>query len=434
MASVDQLVGELRRLGQARASELAQKLRVSQPTISRLIAAAGDRICRMGTGRAVRYALTRSVASLGTNLPVYRVDETGKAHRYGKLHLLATGHWLERKEGPGTFFEGLPPFAVDMSPQGYIGRGFTTRYPELKLPPRIADWNEDHTLIALAHRGEDGPGNLILGDESLNRFLQQIPQSAHPNDYPHLARSLMAGQPGSSAGGDQPKFATYAEGRHVLVKFSGEDGSAAAKRWRDLLLCESLALETVRAEGFPAATARPLSIGGRQFLEVERFDRIGVRGRRALLSLGAIDNEYFGHLDTWTLAARRLLAARLIDEEDARRMRWLDAFGQLIGNSDRHFWNLSFFAEDDGRFRLAPVYDMLPMLFAPVEGELIERRFEPAPPTADTLDVWSQAARCAVSYWERLVEWTELSAEFRERCLGCKQALRDKMEEVEMYT
>jgi hypothetical protein len=207
------------------------------------------------------------------------------------------------------------------------------------------------------------------------------------------------------------------------VKFSGEDGSAAAWRWRDLLLCESLALETVRAQGFPAATARPLSIGGRQFLEVERFDRLGVRGRRALLSLGAIDNEYFGHLDTWTLAARRLLAARLIDAEDARRMRWLDTFGQLIGNSDRHFWNLSFFVEDEGRFRLAPVYDMLPMLFAPVEGELIERRFEPTPPTADTLDVWSQAARCAVAYWARLVEWTELSAEFRERCLGCKSAV-----------
>jgi hypothetical protein len=317
-----------------------------------------------------------------------------------------------------------------MSPQGYMGRGFTTRYPELDVPRRITDWNDDHRLIALALRGEDCTGNLIMGDESLNRFLAQNPQPAHPNDYPELARSSMSGQPGSSAGGEQPKFATYVEGHHVLVKFSGDDQSAAARRWRDLLVCESLALEAVRAAGVPAAAARALDIAGRRFLEVERFDRLGARGRRALLSLGAIDDEYFGHRDTWTKAAQRLLAEQLIAPEDARDMRWLDAFGQLIGNSDRHFGNLSFFMGDDDRFRLAPVYDMLPMLFAPVEADIIERRFEPSPPTADNLDVWPHAARCAAAYWERLAESNELSAEFRERCLPCREAVQELMRRV----
>lgn len=323
------------------------------------------------------------------------------------------------------FFEGLPPFAADMSPQGYMGRSFTTRYPELDVPRRIADWNDDHRLIALASRGEDCTGNLIIGDQSLNRFLAQSPLPAHPGDYPELARSSMSGQPGSSPGGEQPKFATYAEGRPVLVKFSGDDESAAARRWRDLLVCESLALEAVRAAGVPAAAARALYVDGRRFLEVERFDRIGARGRRALLSLGAIDDEYFGHRDNWTKAAQRLLAEQLIEPEDARNMRWLDTFGQLIGNSDRHFGNLSFFVEDDDRLRLAPVYDMLPMLFAPVESDIIERRFEPAPPTADNLDVWSHAARCAAAYWDRLVDSSELSGEFRERCLRCREAVQE---------
>ncbi|WP_224247627.1 type II toxin-antitoxin system HipA family toxin YjjJ [Hyalangium gracile] len=421
MASVDQLLTELRRLGNARASELRERLGVSQPTISRLITEAGDRVCKMGAGPRVHYALTRSVPSLGTRIPVYQADEKGSIHRHGTLHFLADDHqWLAREQSPGRFYEGLPPFSAEMSPQGYVGRGFSKRSPELELPPRISDWRDDHRLIALARRGEDCVGDLILGDESLNRFLAQIPRSVQPRDYPELARASLAGQPGSSAGGEQPKFSAYSEGRHVLVKFSGEDESAAARRWRDLLVSESFALEAVHAEGIPAATSRSLLIEGRRFLEVHRFDRIGLRGRKALLSLGSIDDEYFGHRDTWTQAAQRMLAERLIDAEDARRMRWLDAFGQLIGNTDRHFGNLSFFVEGEGRFRLAPVYDMLPMVFAPVEAEIIERTFSPSPPTADNLDVWSHAARCAVSYWGRLVGSSELSEEFRERCRHCK--------------
>ena len=424
MVTVDQLLAELGRLGQARTSELTARLGVSQPTVSRLITAAGDRVCRMGTGRATRYALTRSIAPLGTRIPLYQADEAGKIHRYGTLHLLAGGHhWLAHEEGPGAFFEGLPPFAADMSPQGYVGRSFTTRYPELDVPRRITDWNDDHRLLALALRGEDCTGNLILGSESLNRFLAQTPLSVHPSAYPELARASMAGQPGSSAGGEQPKFTAYADGRHVLVKFSPADESAAAQRWRDLLVCESLALELLRAEGLPAAVARPLSIEGRRFLEAERFDRAGPRGRKALLSLGAIDDEYFGHRDTWTKAALRMLAARRLDPEDARTMRWFDSFGQLIGNSDRHFGNLSFFVEGESHFRLAPVYDMLPMLFAPVGTDVIERRFEPAPPTADNLDVWPEAARCAVTYWGRLGASDELSSEFRQLALRCRDAV-----------
>src|SRR5262245_15187837 len=101
MAAVDQLLAELVRLGQARASELAVRLGVSQPTVSRLLTAAGDRVCRLWAGRATQYAPTRSISPLGTRLPVYQVDETGKVHRYGELHLLAGGrHWLEQENGP----------------------------------------------------------------------------------------------------------------------------------------------------------------------------------------------------------------------------------------------------------------------------------------------------------------------------------------------
>jgi HipA-like C-terminal domain len=440
MASVEQLLAVLGRQVEVRASELVSRLGVSQQTVSRLITAAGERVCRMGRARATRYALTRALPVLGTRVPVHQVDERGDIRQYGVLHLLASGsHWLERADGVGKRFEGLPPFAADMSPQGYIGRSFTTRHPELSLPPSITYWSDDHRLIALARRGEDCVGDLILGDESLNRFLAETPRPAHRGDYPELLRTSLSGQPGSSAGGEQPKFAAYSEGRHVLVKFADRDEGAASRRWRDLLVCESFALEAIRQAGHQAASASPLLIDGYRFLEVERFDRMGVRGRKALVSLRAIDNEYFGDPDSWTKAAWRLLKAGFIDAEDARRMRWLDTFGQLIGNTDRHFGNLSFFVEEPGfllkdpglfakgarPLRLAPVYDMLPMVFAPEGASVVERPFVPRPPTVDTLDVWPHAARSAVAYWSRLVDSDELSGEFRERCARCRDAVEE---------
>lgn len=267
MASVEQLLSVLGRQATMRAGELALLLGVSQPTLSRLITAAGDHVLRMGRGRATHYARTRALPEPGTRLPIHRVDEAGRVRPHGVLHLLAAGrHWLEPKEGEGEFFEGLPPFAADMSPQGYVGRSFTARYPELDLPSRISDWSDDHRLIALARRGEDCVGDLILGDESLNRFLEEEPRAVHRDSYPELARASLAGHPGASTGGEQPKFLTYADGRHVLVKFAGGDDGATARRWKDLLVCEHLVLEAVRAAGVPAASASTLDLGNYRFL------------------------------------------------------------------------------------------------------------------------------------------------------------------------
>ena len=100
-----------------------------------------------------------------------------------------------------------------------------------------------------------------------------------------------------------------------------------------------------------------------------------------------------------------------------------DIFGQLIGNTDRHFGNLSFYVEDTGTLRLAPAYDMLPMVFAPQGTNLVERQFQPLPPTADTFEVWPDVVRCAVEYWDRLAGSSELSRNFRKLCRRCKKAV-----------
>lgn len=50
----------------------------------------------------------------------------------------------------------------------------------------------------------------------------------------------------------------------------------------------------------------------------------------------------------------------------------LDAFGTLFAHTDRHHGNVSLLLHQH-RWQLAPAYDMLPMFYAPVAGEVVER-------------------------------------------------------------
>ena len=430
MNRLDRLFQILRTRGLLRGDEIQRALGISQPVMSRLIRDAGPRVCRFGRSVATRYGLAREIDGLGHRVPIFRVDETGAPHRYGVLHVLAEqGYWLERDSGDGQYYAGLPPFVEDMRPQGYIGRGFPAAYPELALPSRISDWSDDHQLIALAKRGEDCVGNLIIGEESVDRFLRSQPQSFTRGDYAAHALRALGGQPGSSAGGEHPKFAVHSEGRNLLVKFASGDGSAA-DRWRDLLICEHVALQILRETGVPVPHSDWFDLEGSRYLEVERFDRVNRLGRRGVISLYAINCHYLGHdFDNWSRAAQRMLDEPDLSMEaaQAERMIWLDTFGDLIGNTDRHFGNLCFFTEDSRplRLTLTPVYDMLPMVFAPKDANLVERQFVPQPPTALNLHLWHDAAQHALRYWSRLCETDALSLGFRQITLSCRSTLAE---------
>jgi hypothetical protein len=323
--------------------DLADRLQVTAPTVRRLISEAGESVCRMGRGPATRYARTRTVASLGCQLPIYEVDETGSIAVYGSVTLLSEGHWVERQKGGGLLFRGLPPFLVDMAPSGYIGRGFPERHSDVGLPRRIRDWSDDNRITAVARRGEDCAGSLIVGSESYSRFFTRGLPSVKPADYPDLAREATESPIGSSAAGEWPKFAVFSEGRHVLVKFAvGDPQSPPSQRSRDLLLCEHIALERVAAAGIQAALSRCLNLDTDRYLEVERFDRVQERGRISTVSLDAFNREYLGEYEGWTRCGRVLERNGFIDSEDSRRIRWLDCFADLIGNTDAHLGNLSF--------------------------------------------------------------------------------------------
>jgi hypothetical protein len=274
----------------------------------------------------------------------------------------------------------------------------------------------------MSRRGEDLPGNLLLGDESFARWQAVDAASTARDEYPALAEATIAGHPpGSSAGGDRPKFGVYVDGRHRLVKFAVRSADPVARRWCDLLVMEALALEVVSSYGVSAAHTRIVQTPSHWFLESERFDRAGARGRIAVLSLAAVQDD---PARSWAQAAVELASAARLSDEDARRLRWLDAFGSFIGNTDRHPFNILLFP-DGARFRLAPAFDQVSMLYAPSADGQVPARTLPLPTaSSDTLDVWDEARAAAREFWARGSDEVRLSDDIRRVCSVTADVLR----------
>lgn len=431
--------------GTLSAGELYRRLGCSQPTLSRWVRECGGAaILRLGKARQTHYARRREVGG-ESRFALYRVTGAGLLEQWGMLYpVMAQGYVVENLiPHHMAHFEGLPWYMQDMRPQGFLGRAFAHRHAaRLGLPEDVNLWSDDQTLRSLAAMGNDCTGNLLVGDEAASLFLAQpappsLAAEQRPVKYPKLAALALAGETvGSSAGGEQPKFAaTVIHGGEpipVLVKFSAPGDNASTDRWRSLLVCEHLALQTLNAAGLPASRSELVESGNQLFLELQRFDRIGARGRRGLVSLKALDDAFVGLAATnWPRITGTLLREGRITPAAHDQTQRLYAFGALIGNSDMHFGNLSFLHDDTRPLSLAPAYDMLPMHFAPrasghIPGDLPPMNIKAEPP----LPVWREMLPLAHGYWQRVADHPLVGEEFREIAVGMRAQLGEMMARV----
>ena len=132
----------------------------------------------------------------------------------------------------------------------------------------------------------------------------------------------------------------------------------------------------------------------------------------------------------WAEAVRPLVLRGWLsaDEVDRILRTWL--FGQLIGNTDMHDGNLSLIPVTDGsgtEFKVASIYDMLPMMYAPVRGvELPPRSYVPRLPLPAEREAWQEAADAALVFWSMAAIDDRISAEFRQTCAD-NEALLGKL-------
>lgn len=414
--------------GASTSKDLQERLAMSQTALSRAIQRNRKDLLVLGAARSTRYALRENLAGLGTEIPVYEIDRKGDARLYATLHPLASNQygWQLAEEKP-LLFDHLPYMIQNLRPEGFMGQAFAHSIAkELGLPPKIDTWSDRQLLSALAQRGEDFVGNLIVGKESVQRYLTQ----AHSEDlnailrhqrqtaFKDLAEKAMTGDhPGSSAGGEQPKFTALlgtAEGhQRAIVKFANRS-TDEGRRWSDLLVCEHLADEVLLQAGFAAAQTEIVQTDDWTFLQSNRFDREGLWGRLPLYSLLTVTAEFVGYSEDWVDAAQQLRAEQLISSQDVDTLRWLSEFGNLIGNADMHLGNMSLFPGAAG-FELAPVYDMTSMIYRPKTGGILPHEPLQAGPLSTKLSNMN-IVPIALKFWSAAQNDARITDDFRFIC------------------
>ena len=417
--------------GPATSKEIQHATGLNQTAVSRQLRRMRANTIRLEGGRSPRYAATRNAFGGDDKLPLYMVDAHGNNSGVALIRPLAHGgFFVEPLTGmpdvlagvdQNGLYDDLPYFLYDLAPEGYIGRQIAEEMAAMSdgFPNDPRNWTVDHIGRYLVSNGDDLPGNFKFGEQAHLR-VRRKPTAVTPDEYPVLAENIIDGiVPGSSAGGEQPKFTAFCGDRlaHVIVKFSPKGDDPVASRWRDILITEFHATEAIHAQSFPAAETRLIEKGGRLFLESQRFDRSGEYGRMPMISLKFVDTEFTGVGQGWHRVMYKLFERGLVSWQHCFDATILWAFGLLINNTDMHLGNLSL-SIDGGVFRILPVYEMCSMGFAPKAGDVPPYRFVTPDLVAqrglDSIEKsFPTVKHMAHDFWARLADDDRISNDFR---------------------
>jgi hypothetical protein len=416
--------------GQLSSRDLQVATGMSQKSISLALTSLGDKVCQMGAARSTRYAATKDILGLAAKQPVQFTDASGQITTYGELTYLASGrlyvqsaagaHWL-------SLANKLPWFLSPLRPQGFLARSLTVLRPDFQSDPDL--WTTEQVLYMASHFAKNPPGAFSLGDIE-GRLLPEVPSTLpeRREHYDKLASNIDKTLPAqSSAGGEQPKFLVEISGddaayQHLIVKFSPPHDTPFGQRWRALLQLEKLALDTLSAHGVAAAKTSIIESQTRTYLESQRFDRIGFEGKRHVVSIDALHDEFVGGSRRhWVHTCEQLALKKMLPAETLSQVATIYAFGQLIGNTDMHFGNLGFFIDDivTPKPVLAPVYDMLPMMWRPNihDGTFGVTPIREQPIVAGYTREYANARAWAISFWHEAAELPVLDDAMHEACV-----------------
>jgi hypothetical protein len=422
----DQLRAILAQGGVFTAQQLQNATGKSQPSISLALAKLGPDVCKLGAARSTRYALTQTILGLPAQQTLTWTTPDGLLQTFGNLYFLQSGQVYVRASQGADWLSApgqLPWFLQPLRPQGFLGRQLTRLRPDFPADPDT--WRTEQVLYMAANHSGDPPGALHLG-ETKGRLVHEAPWTT-PDQATHfdtLARAITQTLPAtSSAGGEQPKFLTEVDmpdgqHKHLIVKFSPPRGTPFGERWHDLLHLEHLALTVLAENGVAVAPTSIVESGERTYLVSERFDRIGLEGKRHVVPASAVHDAFVAApRQHWVVTCEALAVQKRLAHAHVDTVASTYLFGQYIGNTDMHFGNLSFFVDDVLQPALAPtpVYDMLPMMWRPGVhgGELDIRSVQPQSQPAGYSALAATARAWATTYWERAASLPALSPALR---------------------
>ncbi len=418
------LVSLIERVGTLSARDAAAQLAVSVVTISRYAKAAGSSLLTLGRGQHTRYALPYYAYSDQAQWPLFWVGESGEVSEFALASLVKPS--VFHLYGSGLNLYSNVDLTWPLTPlhlRGFLGRAQRALLGAVATNwvPTPESWPVAQRVFAAQSATLDHAGAVLFGQNAVGAWQTKCLEVGHPDDptrlapiYDRLADEASAGRvAGSSADGEQPKFSAritdpVGSVRDVLVKFSPPLGTPFGDRWNDLLRAEAHAASVLALAGFDVPHTRVIASQKRTYLESARIDRVGACGRRHLLPLGAVHAAFVtGAVQNWTVTLNTLWRMKRLPFEAVVRTQVLFIFGHLIGNSDMHFGNLGVIAKTPellarGQFELAPVYDMLPMRFAPNPyDDFGYTHFTPVLSPTAPKPVLQRASELARIFWQR---------------------------------
>jgi serine/threonine-protein kinase HipA len=273
------------------------------------------------------------------------------------------------KQGEYRHLHDVPGFIYDALPDGW---GYRLMHRRMKA--RGLDPERLSTLDHLAYLGENTMGALVYlppqldaenaKDLTLLELAQEVQSVLHGDGYEVLAELARVG---ASPGGARPKAQVYfnaqtmalstqasqvPDGEAWLVKFAGADDAP------DSCVVEELYARMADACNLGMTRTQLFELPGGHFaFGTQRFDRRGTT-RVHVHSLAGLLHANFQvpsvSYEDFFRVTRRLTK----DQRELVKAVKVCAFNVLMNNRDDHAKNLSFLREADGRWLLAPPYDL----------------------------------------------------------------------------
>ena len=418
------------------AAQLATASGKSQPSISLALGKLGNRVHRMGAARKTRYALKKDVLGLPAQHQLIwsGAESINMPMRWGQITYLH-GDWLHvRNEQHEWLMQGkLPWFLLPLRPQGFLGRALARANPSLPGDPE--QWSLAQILSSAIAQVRDPSGAFSFVHSDAGIWNAAGTTEDIGAYYDSLAEQIGAGLPvGSSAAGEQPKFLVRSNKvGDCIVKFTPPRGTPFGERWHALLCLEKLALDTLQAHGIASARSELIQTTKRSYLQSARFDR-GVQGAQHVVAIAAIHDEFVGgSWQNWLASSEALAQKGLITQQELQDVARIFAFGHYIGNTDMHSGNLSFFVDDviTPKIRLAPVYDMLPMMWKPDihQGSLSDSPVRKPFMVAGFEQEKTQARQWAIEFWEQAA-LLDIGAELQAAAIESARRLKSNFADV----
>ena len=195
------------------------------------------------------------------------------------------------------------------------------------------------------------PTSPMPGLASLDAIAEVVRKVLANEPVPELERRLI--HPGVSMGGARPKSVVSIDGEPWLVKFSAGDDM-------DMELLEHATMTLAAVCGIDVARTRALKLSSGHAVAIRRFDRVGALRLHAMSANVALRaaGEELGYPQLSQLLRRVAPAADIAQQQQQlfRRM----VFNILIDNTDDHEKNHALLRQDDGSYRLAPAFDVVP--------------------------------------------------------------------------